>query len=152
MNYKFLLLSLPVLVSIRCLAQTAIDTTEMLRIGGINQVVNIQGEGRSKPLLLFITGGPGSEGIYEENKGYLGELRKHFTVVAWDQRDCGQTLRLNRSPLIRWILALPLTAAGMMSRAQLKYIFQPDPGKYTFLFDAGKSTVLLLVIIIAFRD
>lgn len=75
----------------------SIDTTEVIQVGGIKQVVSLQGEDRSKPLFLFITGGPGSEGIYEENKTYLNELKKHFVVVAWDQRNCGQTLKLNPS-------------------------------------------------------
>lgn len=82
-----------------CLAQTKIDTTESFLVGGIKQVVKIESNDRSKPLFLFITGGPGSEGIYDENKAYLDELKKHFTVVAWDQRNCGQTLKLNPSPV-----------------------------------------------------
>jgi hypothetical protein len=35
-------------------------------------------------LFLFITGDNGSEGIYDENKAYLDELKKHFVVVAWE--------------------------------------------------------------------
>lgn len=97
--YRVILLPLFFLTAIHCLAQTTIDTTETLQIGGIKQVVRMEGEDRSKPLFLFITGGPGSEGIYDENRQYLGELEKHFTVVAWDQRDCGQTLKLNKSPI-----------------------------------------------------
>ena len=82
-----------------CSAQAPIDTTETVLAGGIRQVVKIEGRDRSKPLFLFITGGPGSEGIYNENKAYLDELKKYFTVVAWDQRNCGQTLKLNPSPV-----------------------------------------------------
>lgn len=80
-------------------AQTKIDTTEAIPAGGIKQVVKIEGKDRSKPLFLFITGGPGSEGIYDENKFYLDELKKYFVVVAWDQRNCGKTLNLNPSPV-----------------------------------------------------
>lgn len=80
-----------------CFAQKKIDTTEFLRAGGIKQVVKIEGEDRSKPLFLFITGGPGSEGIYDQNRTYLDELKKHFVVIAWDQRNCGKTLKLNPS-------------------------------------------------------
>lgn len=88
-----------VLMGSHAQAQTPIDTLEFLPVGGIKQVVKIEGADRSKPLFLFITGGPGSEGIYDENKAYLGELKKYFTVVAWDQRNCGQTLKLNPSPV-----------------------------------------------------
>lgn len=91
--------SLAIFSSSYGLAQTKIDTTESLRVGGIRQVVKIESIDRSKPLFLFITGGPGSEGIYNENRLYLDELKKHFTVVTWDQRNCGETLKLNPSPV-----------------------------------------------------
>lgn len=90
---------LAILISSYCAAQTKIDTTEAVPIGGIKQVVKIEGKDRSKPLFLFITGGPGSAGIYDENKAYLDELKNHFTVVTWDQRNCGQTLKRNPSPV-----------------------------------------------------
>lgn len=97
--YSVFLCAVAVFINSYCIAQVKIDTTEAIRVGGIQQVVTIQGEDRTKPLFLFITGGPGSEGIYDENKGYLNELKKHFVVVAWDQRNCGQTLKLNPSPV-----------------------------------------------------
>jgi pimeloyl-ACP methyl ester carboxylesterase len=87
------------LISSQVEAQVKIDTTEVLQVGKIKQVVKIEGVDRSKPLFLFITGGPGSEGIYQENKAYLDELKKHLTVVTWDQRNCGETLKLNPSPV-----------------------------------------------------
>jgi pimeloyl-ACP methyl ester carboxylesterase len=90
---------LAMLMKIQAEAQTQIDTTEFLPVGGIKQAVKIEGADRSKPLFLFITGGPGSEGIYDANKAYLDQLKKYFTVVAWDQRNCGQTLKLNPSPV-----------------------------------------------------
>jgi len=97
--YKYLLTIAITLLILPCTAQTKIDTVEHIEAGGIKQVVTIQGEDRSKPLFLFITGGPGSEGIYDDNKLYLDELKKHFVVVAWDQRNCGKTLELNPSPV-----------------------------------------------------
>jgi len=96
---KLSFLFFAVLILSQARAQTPIDTLEFLPVGGIKQAVKIEGADRSKPLFLFITGGPGSEGIYDENKAYLDELKKFFTVVAWDQRNCGQTLKLNPSPV-----------------------------------------------------
>ena len=98
-HLKSLLLLATICISGFSIAQTKIDTTEAIEVGGIRQVVTLQGEHNSKPLLLFITGGPGSEGIYNENKTYLDELKKHFVVIAWDQRNCGQTLKINPSPV-----------------------------------------------------
>jgi len=98
-RYKLILYTISIVIANHCFAQTKIDTTESILAGGIKQVVTVQSENRSMPLFLFITGGPGSEGIYDENKSYLDELKKHFVVVAWDQRNCGQTLKLNPSPV-----------------------------------------------------
>jgi pimeloyl-ACP methyl ester carboxylesterase len=98
-RYKLIVFFLIFLISNCIQAQTKIDTTEVLQVGKIKQVVKIEGVDRSKPLFLFITGGPGSEGIYDENSAYLNELKNHFTVITWDQRNCGQTLKLNSSPV-----------------------------------------------------
>ncbi|MGZ3758120.1 MAG: alpha/beta fold hydrolase [Mucilaginibacter sp.] len=97
LSLKFYLFFVATVFTGHCFAQTPIDTTEFIKAGGIKQVVTVQGADRSKPLFLFITGGPGSPGIYDENKSYLNLLKKHFVVVAWDQRNCGQTLKLNPS-------------------------------------------------------
>jgi pimeloyl-ACP methyl ester carboxylesterase len=96
-SLKFYLGFMAIFFTSYCFAQMPIDTTEFINAGGIKQVVTVQGEDRSKPLFLFITGGPGSPGIYDENQSYLNLLKKHFIVVAWDQRNCGQTLKLNPS-------------------------------------------------------
>jgi len=95
----FISFTLLLLSSIACRALPKIDTFQFIKIGGIEQAVTIHGEDRAMPLFLFITGGPGSEGIYPENNAYLSELKKHFVVVAWDQRNCGQTLKRNPSPI-----------------------------------------------------
>jgi pimeloyl-ACP methyl ester carboxylesterase len=95
--YASFCVALQLLVTFSGFAQRKIDTTEFIRAGGIKQVVTIQGADRTKPLFLFITGGPGSEGIYNENKLYLDKLKKYFVVVAWDQRNCGKTFAHNPS-------------------------------------------------------
>src|ERR1022692_4566525 len=93
------LLAFSVIIVFNCPAQSKIDTTETIRVGGILQAVTLKGQDRSKPLFLFITGGPGSPGIYDESEAYLNELEKHLVVVRWDQRNCGKTLDLNPSPV-----------------------------------------------------
>ena len=95
--FKTTFVAASLMIASHCSAQKKIDTTEYVRAGGIRQAVRIEGADRTGPLFLFITGGPGSEGIYPENKNYLDELKKHFTVVAWDQRNCGLTLKANPS-------------------------------------------------------
>lgn len=78
-------------------AQSPIDTTETLLIGGIKQFIDIKGSDRSKPLMLFVTGGPGETSIGASDAFTKG-LKKNFVFVQWDQRECGKTFKINRSP------------------------------------------------------
>lgn len=136
-NYKFICFSAAILINSYCIAQAKIDTTEAILVGGIKQVVTIQGEDRSKPLFLFITGGPGSEGIYDENKIYLDELKRHLVVVAWDQRNCGQTLKLNPSPVKLTVKLYENDTYGLVT-ALLKQFHQ----KKLFIMGWSWGTVL----------
>jgi pimeloyl-ACP methyl ester carboxylesterase len=78
-------------------AQTSIDTSMAVTIGGIKQWINISTKDASKPLLLFLGGGPG-----ESNMGardyFTSKLQERFVVVLWDQRESGKTRQLNVSP------------------------------------------------------
>lgn len=79
-------------------AQTSIDTSMAVNIGGIKQWINISTKDTSKPLLLFLGGGPGES--YIAYKDYFTKkLQEQFTVVIWDQRESGKTLQLNTSPV-----------------------------------------------------
>jgi pimeloyl-ACP methyl ester carboxylesterase len=64
-----------------------------VRIGGIEQWIQIRGENRTNPVLLVVHGGPGWP-----NATFTLPLRsweKHFTVVQWDQRGVSKTLGRN---------------------------------------------------------
>ncbi|AHJ97820.1 alpha/beta hydrolase [Hymenobacter swuensis DY53] len=74
-----------------------IDTLLTLEIGGIKQVLQIKTDDSNKPVLLFLSGGPGSSMIPTANN-FTGLLKDKFTLVQWDQRDAGKTLALNPSP------------------------------------------------------
>ena len=79
-------------------AQTAVDSKEEIPIGEIKQVVTIQTRDTSLPLLLFLHGGPGGSVMGYSDK-FTHRLQEHFIVVQWDQRETGQTLALNESPV-----------------------------------------------------
>jgi pimeloyl-ACP methyl ester carboxylesterase len=79
-----------------CKAQS---TRELMpEIGGIKQVLEITTNDPGKPVLLFLSGGPGSSMMKNED-AFTGILKSRFTIVHWDQRDAGKTLKLNPSPL-----------------------------------------------------
>jgi len=78
-------------------AQTSIDSSMAVNIGGIKQWINISTKNTSKPLLLFLNGGPGESAM--DNKDYFTKkLQEQFVVVIWDQRESGKTRQLNASP------------------------------------------------------
>jgi pimeloyl-ACP methyl ester carboxylesterase len=79
------------------LAQTPIDSAGYVTIGGIKQFVSIKGNDNSRPLLLFLHGGPGNSVMSYAEK-FTNLLQRHFVVVQWDQRESGKTRTLNKSP------------------------------------------------------
>jgi pimeloyl-ACP methyl ester carboxylesterase len=78
-------------------SQVAVDSIGTFTIGGIKQFVSIKGKDNTKPLLLFLHGGPGNSVMPYADK-FTGKLKEHFIVVQWDQREAGRTLALNASP------------------------------------------------------
>lgn len=71
-------------------AVNGIDEAMYVKIGGIDQWIQIRGQDRSNPVLLCLHGGPGATWLP------LTELfvpwEKQFIVVQWDQRGAGKTL------------------------------------------------------------
>jgi pimeloyl-ACP methyl ester carboxylesterase len=70
-----------------------IDESSFVRAGGIEQWISIRGRHRENPAILVIHGGPGCS--YSIFTPLLSAWEEHFTVVQWDQRGCGKTLRRN---------------------------------------------------------
>lgn len=68
----------------------SIASLEKIKLGGEDQWLIIRGEDVNKPVLLFLSGGPGASEaarVLRFNK----ELEKHFVVVIWEQRGCGKS-------------------------------------------------------------
>ncbi len=66
-----------------------VEEAAFLRIGGIDQWVQIRGEDRGNPVILFVHGGPGSSET--PLSSLFRPWEKYFTVVMWDQRCAGKT-------------------------------------------------------------
>jgi pimeloyl-ACP methyl ester carboxylesterase len=69
-----------------------IDEGSFVTLGGIEQWVTIRGQDRGNPVLLFLHGGPGDV-TNPWTFALFAPWQKHFTVVQWDQRGAGRTLR-----------------------------------------------------------
>lgn len=68
---------------------TKINEESFILINGMEQWVTIKGES-SKPIILFLHGGPGSPLSPYSEKLYK-DLEKDFIIVQWDQRGTGKT-------------------------------------------------------------
>jgi pimeloyl-ACP methyl ester carboxylesterase len=71
-----------------------IDTLEAVTLGGSRQWIRLRGTNAGNPVLLLVQQGPGLPMINEVARfeRTLG-LERAFTVVYWDQRGCGRSLR-----------------------------------------------------------
>jgi pimeloyl-ACP methyl ester carboxylesterase len=69
-----------------------IDEATFVKIGGIEQWITIRGWDRDNPVLLFLHGGPGDV-TNPWTFVMFASWEKQFTVVQWDQRGAGRTLR-----------------------------------------------------------
>jgi pimeloyl-ACP methyl ester carboxylesterase len=83
-----------------------IDSLEPVRIGGIDQWIEVRGQDVNNPILLFIHGGPGVAFIPLAGS-FQGPWEKYFTVVQWDQRGAGKTYESNDVELQRRTMTVP---------------------------------------------
>jgi pimeloyl-ACP methyl ester carboxylesterase len=75
-------------------AKMAIDTLETIQAGGTTQWIRVRGADAANPVLLLIQQGPGLPMINETRRfEHLLGLEQAFTVIYWDQRGCGRSLR-----------------------------------------------------------
>src|SRR5215475_12185125 len=75
------------------LPPSGIDEHGYVRIGGIDQWVQIRGADRANPILLMLH--PHGASTIPFTPLYTA-WEKHFTVVQWDRRTVGRTRRANR--------------------------------------------------------
>jgi pimeloyl-ACP methyl ester carboxylesterase len=59
-------------------------------LNGSKQWISIRGEDATKPVLLFLAGGPGGSDLAAVRLN-LGGLEKHFVVVNWEQPGAGKS-------------------------------------------------------------
>ena len=92
-----------------------ISEEQFIPINGLEQWITIKGA-RSKPVILFLHGGPGSVvSPYSDN--LYKELEKDFVVVNWDQRGAARTFGRHAPDELppSYLQANPLTVEQMAS-------------------------------------
>src|SRR5512143_1015657 len=73
--------------------KTGVEETMFVSLGRVPQWIQIRGDDRKNPVLLFVHGGPGSP--VSPVSSLLRPWEHYFTVVMWDQRDAGKTFVRN---------------------------------------------------------
>ena len=61
-----------------------------VKLGGIDQAIMIRGYSTEKPVLLYLSGGPGQSDL-PFSRVLFADLTKDFVVVGWDQRGTGKS-------------------------------------------------------------
>ncbi|MGE0821229.1 MAG: alpha/beta fold hydrolase [Candidatus Binatia bacterium] len=68
-------------------------------LGGIMQSLLVQGQDETKPVLLFLHGGPGVPIIpFVRDFDATGTLQQHFVIAYWDQRGAGNSYHADIPP------------------------------------------------------
>lgn len=76
------------------------------RIGGIEQWLNVRGNDRANPIILFVHGGPASP-LTPTLWQFQRPIEEYFTVVNYDQRGAGKTYVEDHSEAVGDSLHIP---------------------------------------------
>ena len=71
-----------------------IQESTYIELGGNRQYVQIRGQDKNNPLILFVHGGPANPLAYLTYY-YQKDLENKYTIVHWDQRGSGRTFYEN---------------------------------------------------------
>ena len=74
---------------IKTVSLAGIASIEQIRFGGVEQWIQIRGDDRAKPILLFLHSGPGFPEMPFSHVN--AALEREFVVVQWDQRGAGKS-------------------------------------------------------------
>ena len=74
----------------RIVAPHGVQESYKTRIGDIDQWINVRGQDRANPMILFVHGGPASP-IVPTMWQFQRPIEEYFTVANYDQRGAGKT-------------------------------------------------------------
>ena len=90
----------------RIVSPSGIQETYKTEIGGIDQWINVRGQDKSNPIILFVHGGPASP-LMPTIWQFQRPIEEYFTVVTWDQRGAGKTYVEDHSEALGKTLHIP---------------------------------------------
>ncbi|MEV4778443.1 alpha/beta fold hydrolase [Burkholderia sp. LMU1-1-1.1] len=74
----------------RIVAPSGVQEAYKAKIGGIAQWINVRGQDKNNPVILFVHGGPASP-LIPTIWQFQRPLEEYFTIVNYDQRGAGKT-------------------------------------------------------------
>lgn len=90
----------------RILAPNGIQESYKTKIGGIDQWLNVRGQDKANPIILFVHGGPASP-LIPTLWQFQRPLEEYFTVVNYDQSGAGKTYVEDHSAAVAATLHIP---------------------------------------------
>ena len=90
----------------RIVAPKGIQESYKTKVGGIDQWLNVRGQDKSNPIILFVHGGPASP-LIPTLWQFQRPLEEYFTVVNYDQRGAGKTYVEDHSDAVAASLHIP---------------------------------------------
>ena len=96
----------------------SIAIMEEIQLNNSKQWIYVRGEDQSKPMLLFLHGGPGTAATGLIKK-FLPELEEKFCVVHWDQRGAGKSFSAGK-PKENFTVEQMIEDVGELSKIILK--------------------------------
>ncbi|MCR5142519.1 MAG: alpha/beta hydrolase [Ruminococcus sp.] len=76
-----------------------INESMLVDINGTKQWINIYGQDKDNPVLLYLHGGPGSA-TSPYDYAFTRKWSDVYTVVTWDQRNCGKSYDTSKTDTI----------------------------------------------------
>ncbi len=98
-------------------APNGIDEAGYQKIGGIDQWIQIRGQDRNNPVILWLNGGPGLSTV---GASYvLRAWENRFTIVMWDQRGEGRTFDRSGTSVASTMTIAQMTQDGIEAASYL---------------------------------
>ena len=77
--------------------ESPINEQHFVNLGGVAQYVELLGDAKENPVLLFIHGGPGWPQT-PQLRYFNADISKRFTLAIWEQRGAGKNFAKNPNP------------------------------------------------------
>ncbi len=101
----------------RIVTPNGVQESYKVDINGVEQWVNVRGQDRDNPIVLFVHGGPASP-LTPTLWQFQRPLEEYFTMVTYDQRGAGKTFVANDQAKVADTIHIPNYVDDLIAMAQ----------------------------------